>query len=43
MIDPVTGWFIMTKYDDKRAIPIEKLVENTWLTKYHRPMEITYH
>ena len=27
MIDPVTGWFEITQYDDKRAIPTANLVE----------------
>ena len=40
MIDPVTGWFEITQYDDKRAISIAELVETTWLTRYPRPMEI---
>ena len=42
MIDPVTGWFKITQYDDKRAISIANLVETMWLTIYPRPMEITY-
>ena len=42
MIDPVTGWIEIMKYDEKRAISITNLVENTWLNKYPRPMEITY-
>ena len=29
MIDPVTGWFERTKYEEKREISIEKLVETT--------------
>ena len=29
MIDPVTGWFEITQYDDKRAIYIANLVETT--------------
>ena len=41
MIDPVTGWFKIMQYDDKRAISITNLVENTWLPRYPRPMEIT--
>ena len=41
MIDNVTGWFEITQYNDKRAITIEDLVENTWLTRYPRPIEIT--
>ena len=42
MIEPVTGWFEITKYDDKRAISIADLVETIWLTRYPIPMEITY-
>ena len=42
MIDPVTGWFKITLYDDKREISITNLVETTWLTRSPRPMEITY-
>ena len=42
MIDPVTGWFEIIQYDDKIAITIANLVETMWLTRYPRPMEITY-
>ena len=42
MINPVTGWFEVLQYDDKREISISNLVETTCLTRYHRPMEITY-
>ena len=42
MIDHVTGWFETTQYDDKIAITIANLVETMWLTRYPRPMEITY-
>ena len=42
MIDPVTGWFEIAQYKYKRAISIENLVENTWLSRYPRPMEIMY-
>ena len=42
MINPVTGWFEIMQYDDKRPISIANLVENTWLTKYPRAMEINY-
>ena len=42
MIDPVTGWFKITQYNDKISISIEKLVETMWLTRYPRPKEITY-
>ena len=42
MIDPVTGWFERTQYNDKKAITIENLVETTWLVRYPHPVEITY-
>ena len=42
MIEPVTGWFKITQYDDKIAISITILVENTCLTRYPRPIEIMY-
>ena len=42
MIDPVTGWFEVTQYKNKIAISIANLVENTWLSRYPIPTEITY-
>ena len=42
MIDPVTRWSEIMKYDEKRDISITNLVETTCLTRYPRPMEITY-
>ena len=42
MIDPVTEWFEITQYNDKRAISIANLVKNTWMYRYPRPIEITY-
>ena len=42
MIYPVTGWFKITQYNDKRAISIANLVETKWLYIYPRLMEITY-
>ena len=42
MIEPVTWWPEITKYDDKIATSITKLVENMWFTRYARPLEITY-
>ena len=41
-IDPITGWSEITQYNDKIEIPITKLVETTWLSRYPRPMYITY-
>ena len=42
MINPITRWFEVVQYDDKRAINIANLVETTWLSRYPRPMEIMY-
>ena len=42
MTDPITLWFKINQYDNKYVISITNLVENTWLNKYPRPMEITY-
>ena len=42
MIDPVTGWFEVIQYNDKRAINIADLVGTTWLSGYPRPTEIMY-
>ena len=43
MLDTVTGWFEVVRYDDKRAITITNLVETMWLFRYPRPIEITYY
>ena len=42
VIDPVTGWFEITQYNDKRSISIVNLVETTWLSRYPIQMEITH-
>ena len=42
VIYPVTGWFEVSQYNNKREISIANLIETTWLYRYHRPMEITY-
>ena len=42
MIDPVTGWFEIVQYDDKRSITIANLVETAWLSRYPISKEITY-
>ena len=42
MIDPITGWFKIYQYEDKRAISIVNLVETKWLSRYPRPIEIMY-
>ena len=42
MIDTVTGWFEITKYDYKCETTTANFVENVWLTRYLWPMQITY-
>ena len=42
MIDPATGWFEMREIKDKYAYTIANLVEQTWLTRYPWPTQITY-
>ena len=42
MIDPVTGWFEISQYENKRVISNANLVETTWLSRYPKPIEITY-
>ena len=38
MIDPATGWLEIEQYlEDREAITIANIVENTWLTRYPRP------
>ena len=34
VIDPVTGWFEVIRYDDKIVITIANLVKTTWLYRY---------
>ena len=41
-MDPVTGWFEVTQYSDKKAMKISNLVETTGLARYLWPVEITY-
>ena len=38
MIDPVTGWFEVAQYDNKKAINIVNLVETMWLYRYYIPI-----
>ena len=42
MIDPVTGWFEVTQYRNKKATTIKNLVETTWLVRYPWPVDIMY-
>ena len=41
MIDPVTGWFKIKQYDDKKSITVANIVEQEWLARYPRPYLIT--
>ena len=42
LIDPVTGWFEITQYSNKKAMPIANLVETTWPVWYPWLVEIMY-
>ena len=42
MMNPVTGWFEIIQYGNKRVIWIANLVKTVWLTRYPRPIEIMY-
>ena len=41
-INPVTRWFEIEQYDDKIVMSIANLVGTIWLSRYLRPIEITY-
>ena len=42
VIDPVTGWFEVMQYRDKKSMTIANLVETMWMVQYPWPVEITY-
>ena len=42
IIDPITEWFEITRYNNKKGTMIANLVETTWLVQYPWPVEITY-
>jgi len=42
MIDPATSWFEVVEIKNKLAINIANIVEQTWLTRYPWPTEMTY-
>ena len=42
IIYPVTGKFEVMQQNNKRAMVISNLVETVWLSRYPRPMNITY-
>ena len=43
MIDPKKGLFEVVQYDDKSVITIANLIETAQLSRYPRPIEITYY
>ena len=43
IIDIVTWWFEIEHYEDKRVISITNLVGTMWMSRYPRPIEITYY
>ena len=43
MIDPITDWFEVTQYNNKKVMSIANLVETTWLVQYPFPEEIMYY
>jgi len=42
MIDPATSWFEMRQLKTKKADEVANMVEQTWLTRYPMPEEITF-
>ena len=40
MIDPATGWFEIVEIKEKKADYIANVLEQTWLNRYPRPVEI---
>ena len=42
MIDPVTRWFKVMQYSNKKSMTIANLVETMWLVQYPWWVEITY-
>ena len=43
MMHPITVWFEITEYNDRKEMAIANLVETTWLVQYPWPTEITYY
>ena len=42
MIDPVTRWFEVIQYNNKKTMTIANLVETTWLVQYPWLVDIKY-
>ena len=43
-IDPITGWFKIVEVPsvDKSSTRIYRLVNQTWLNRYHRPKRVRF-
>ena len=42
MVESITGWFEIKKYNDKKVTRITNLEETTYLVRYTWPVGITY-
>lgn len=42
MIDPVTGWFEIHEYDDKKSVTIANIVEQEWCSWYPWPTQVSF-
>ena len=42
MIDPVTGWFEIQQYDDKKSIIVANIIEQDWFSRYPWLTQITF-
>ena len=42
MFNSIKGWFEIAQYEDKRAISIANLVKTMCMSRYPRPIYITY-
>ena len=43
MTDPVTGWFEMHQFGDKKSITVANTVEQQWLSRHPWPAQVTFH
>ena len=41
-INPVTGWFEIIQYNEKKSATTENLVDTTWQTRYLQISDILY-
>ena len=42
IIDPITRWFEVTQYSNKKPMTIKNFLETMWQIRYPCPVEITY-